>query len=94
MLNIGEIYREQLGTFLDAHRKVSDIVWQVFPDADHASLDDLAELRKLVEKVKEAVDIADSFFRIRMLRAKRDKWLSLPESFAQSQGPELKRQPP
>lgn len=85
MLNIEEIYSEKLGTFLDLHRRVGVIVWEVFPSADQAELEDLTDLRKLVEKIEEAASIADGFYRFCLLRATRDKRPNLPESSARSQ---------
>lgn len=72
MLDIQQTYQELLAKFIVLHKETSDLLWLVFPSSEHATTDDLVELRKLVAKIKEAHSVAESFFQVRKFMASRN----------------------
>lgn len=73
MLKIEETYKEKLTEFNELSNHLTSMICAAFPPADKANLNDLAGIRGVCIKMKEAASIADGYFGVRKLQAGRNK---------------------
>jgi hypothetical protein len=67
MLKVQELYQERLSHFQYLQKRISDLVWEVLPPSDSASVDDLIDLRKLDDKLEEALQILEGLYVVKKM---------------------------
>jgi hypothetical protein len=73
MMDTRKMYEERMQRFFKLSSEIRDICFVIFPTSKVASLDDLYDIRMLVEKLEEAKAYADELLRAKNMKFSRSQ---------------------
>jgi hypothetical protein len=82
-MDIKKMYEERMQAFFKLNVEIRDISFVIFPSSKAATLDDLYDIRLLVEKLEEAKAYADQLLRAKNLKFTRSQ--QTPKSVEEKQ---------
>jgi hypothetical protein len=67
MIKVQESYQERMSHFWYLHKRMEDLVKDIFPKSEEATIEDAVELRKLVDRMEYALSIAEGVYVMKRL---------------------------
>lgn len=76
-MDVKRLYEEKMKKFFDLSNSTRDTVYLVFPPSKEATIDDLYQIRKLVDKMEISHKYASELLRVKNLTVNGKKLLAV-----------------